>query len=208
MKKAVKNQDFVFHFGGLSGINESLEKPLETAKTNILSTLKLLELSRQFKLKRFVYASSVYVNSDQGGFYKSSKKAAEDYIEEYYKRYKLNFTILRFGTIYGTRANKENTINNIIDNAIKYGQKINVELSKKGKNLFIVIEDDGPGIPPEEYNNVFKPFYKINKGRSETKSSVGLGLAIASDITRSHGGYIRLNKSSLNGLEVKIFLPA
>ena len=98
--------------------------------------------------------------------------------------------------------------NNIIDNAIKYGQKINVELSKKGKNLFIVIEDDGPGIPSEEYNNVFKPFYKINKGRSETKSSVGLGLAIASDITRSHGGYIRLNKSSLNGLEVKIFLPA
>ena len=98
--------------------------------------------------------------------------------------------------------------NNIIDNAIKYGQKINVELSKKGKNLFIVIEDDGPGIPPEEYINVFKPFYKINKGRSETKSSVGLGLAIASDITRSHGGYIRLNKSSLNGLEVKIFLPA
>ena len=98
--------------------------------------------------------------------------------------------------------------NNIIDNAIKYGQKINVELSKKGKNLFIIIEDDGPGIPPEEYNNVFKPFYKINKGRSETKSSVGLGLAIASDITRSHGGYIRLNKSSLNGLEVKIFLPA
>jgi len=98
--------------------------------------------------------------------------------------------------------------NNIIDNAIKYGQKINVELSKKGKNLFIVIEDDGPGIPPEEYNNVFKPFYKINKGRSETKSSVGLGLAIASDIIRSHGGYIRLSKSSLNGLEVKIFLPA
>ena len=98
--------------------------------------------------------------------------------------------------------------NNIIDNAIKYGQKINVELSKKGKNLFIVIEDDGPGIPPEEYKNVFKPFYKINKGRSESKSSVGLGLAIASDITRSHGGYIRLNKSSLNGLEVKIFLPA
>ena len=115
----MKNQDFVFHFGGLSGINESLEKPLETAKTNILSTLKLLELSRQFKLKRFVYASSVYVNSDQGGFYKSSKKAAEDYIEEYYKRYKLNFTILRFGTIYGTRANKENTINNIIDRIFK-----------------------------------------------------------------------------------------
>ena len=58
-----------------------------------------------------------------------------------------------------------------------------------------------------EYNNVFKPFYKIDKGRAEAKSSVGLGLSIASDIIRSHGGYIRLNKSRLNGLEVKIFLP-
>ena len=115
LKKAVKNQDFVFHFGGLSGINESLEKPLETAKTNILSTLKLLELSRQFKLKRFVYASSVYVNSDQGGFYKITKLASERYIEEYQKRYNLNYSILRFGTVYGSRADKRNNLSKIID---------------------------------------------------------------------------------------------
>ena len=98
-------------------------------------------------------------------------------------------------------------INNIIDNAIKYGDKAKIELIKNNNNLFIKIEDNGPGIPVNEYENVFKPFYKIDKGRADSKSSVGLGLSIASDIIRSHGGNIRLEKSSINGLGVKIFLP-
>ena len=98
-------------------------------------------------------------------------------------------------------------LNNLIENSIKYGNKLNVELSKKKTNLVIIVEDDGPGIPEDEYENVFKPFYKIDKGRADSKSSVGLGLSIASDIIRSHGGNIKLNKSVLNGLEVKIFLP-
>ena len=98
-------------------------------------------------------------------------------------------------------------INNLIENSIKYGNNLNIELSKKKKSLIIKVEDDGPGIPENEYENVFKPFYKIDKGRADSKSSVGLGLSIASDIVRSHGGNIKLNKSNLNGLEVKIFLP-
>ena len=98
-------------------------------------------------------------------------------------------------------------INNIIDNAIKYGDKIKIEVMKNNNNLFIKIEDNGPGIPFNEHENVFKPFYKINKGRADSKSSVGLGLSIASDIIRSHGGNIKLEKSSIDGLGVKIFLP-
>jgi len=98
-------------------------------------------------------------------------------------------------------------INNLIDNSLKYGNRVNIELSKKNTNIFIKIEDDGPGIPEHEYENVFKPFYKIDKGRADSKSSVGLGLSIASDIIRSHGGNINLEKSLLNGLNVKIFLP-
>ena len=98
-------------------------------------------------------------------------------------------------------------LNNLIENSIKYGNKLNIELSKKKMSLVIKVEDDGPGIPESEYENVFKPFYKIDKGRADSKSSVGLGLSIASDIIRSHGGNIRLSKSSLSGLEVKIFLP-
>ncbi|MDC3382318.1 ATP-binding protein [Candidatus Pelagibacter sp.] len=98
-------------------------------------------------------------------------------------------------------------LNNIIDNALKYGGKVKIKLSKKNTNLFITIDDDGPGIPNKEHENVFKPFYKIDKGRADSKSSVGLGLSIASDIIRSHGGSITLDKSKMNGLSVKIFLP-
>ena len=98
-------------------------------------------------------------------------------------------------------------VNNLIDNSLKYGNTVNIELSKKTTNIFIKIEDNGPGIPEQEYENVFKPFYKIDKGRADAKSSVGLGLSIASDIIRSHGGNIKLEKSKLNGLGVRIFLP-
>jgi len=98
-------------------------------------------------------------------------------------------------------------LNNMIDNALKYATKVVVKLDKKNTNLSIIIDDDGPGIPVEEYENVFKPFYKIDKGRADSKSSVGLGLSIASDIIRSHGGNIKLEKSKMNGLRVMIFLP-
>ena len=98
-------------------------------------------------------------------------------------------------------------LNNIIDNALKYWGKVKIKLHKKNTNLFITIDDDGPGIPNKEHENVFKPFYKIDKGRADSKSSVGLGLSIASDIIRSHGGSITLDKSKMNGLSVKIFLP-
>ncbi len=98
-------------------------------------------------------------------------------------------------------------INNLVDNAMKYGDKVHVDIRKNNNNLFLKIEDNGPGIPESEYDNVFKPFYKINKGRADSKSSVGLGLSIASDIIRSHGGNIKLEKSSMKGLGVKIFLP-
>ena len=98
-------------------------------------------------------------------------------------------------------------LNNLIDNALKYGNKVEVKLIKENTNLLITIEDDGSGIPEKEYDNVFKPFYKIDKGRTESKSSVGLGLSIASDIVKSHGGNIMLGKSKMNGLSVKIYLP-
>ena len=98
-------------------------------------------------------------------------------------------------------------LNNIIDNALKYANKVEIKLIKKNTNLFITVDDDGPGINIDEHENVFKPFYKIDKGRADSKSSVGLGLSIASDIIRSHGGNINLEKSKMNGLRVKIFLP-
>ena len=83
-----------------------------------------------------------------------------------------------------------------------------MELSKSSNSIFLKVEDNGPGIPDNEFENVFKPFYKIDKGRADSKSSVGLGLSITSDIIRSHGGNIKLSKSQMGGLAVKVFLPA
>ena len=82
-----------------------------------------------------------------------------------------------------------------------------IKIEKLDKNIIILLEDDGPGIPKLEYENVFKPFYKLDKARGEAKSSVGLGLSISSDIIRSHGGKIELGKSKLGGLKIIISLP-
>ena len=101
----------------------------------------------------------------------------------------------------------QRSLNNIINNSIKYADKINIGLSKKNNNIIITIDDDGLGIPENEYENVFKPFYKLNKSRGDSKSSVGLGLSITSDIIKSHGGNIVLEKSPTKGLRVMLFLP-
>ena len=96
---------------------------------------------------------------------------------------------------------------NIIQNGLTYGEKINVEIQKTSNRLIIVFEDNGPGIPEDQYKNVFKPFFRLDKSRSLNKSGVGLGLAVVEDIINSHGGSILLGKSKLAGLQVKISLP-
>ena len=96
---------------------------------------------------------------------------------------------------------------NLFTNAIRYAGKANAQIQIFDDHSEVIIDDNGPGISENEYDNVFKPFYKIDKGRAESKSSVGLGLSIASDIIRSHGGNIKLEKSKLGGLGVRIFLP-
>tara|TARA_B100001057_G_scaffold325766_1_gene325940 strand:- start:4848 stop:6167 length:1320 start_codon:yes stop_codon:yes gene_type:complete len=96
---------------------------------------------------------------------------------------------------------------NIIQNGLVYGNKVEINIQKGNKGAIIIIEDDGPGIPEDQYRNVFKPFFRLDKSRSLNQSGVGLGLAIVEDIINSHGGNIQLNKSKYNGLQVKIFLP-
>ena len=96
---------------------------------------------------------------------------------------------------------------NIIQNGLAYGEKIYIHIQKGNNRALVIFEDDGPGIPEDQYKNVFKPFFRLDKSRSLNQSGVGLGLAIAEDIINSHGGNIQLNKSKHNGLQVKISLP-
>ena len=96
---------------------------------------------------------------------------------------------------------------NLVDNGLCYGEIVKISTKKTNGDLMIFIDDNGPGIPEDEYQNVIKPFYRIDKSRSQNKSGVGLGLAITNDIIRAHGGKMILEKSHLNGLRVKISLP-
>ena len=98
-------------------------------------------------------------------------------------------------------------LSNLVDNGLSYGNEVQISTKKTIKDLIIYVDDDGPGIPKNEYEKVIKPFYRIDKSRGQNKSGVGLGLSIANDIIRSHGGIISLEESPLNGLRVKISLP-
>ena len=96
---------------------------------------------------------------------------------------------------------------NVIQNGLVYGNKVFVNIEKGNNRILVTIEDDGPGIPEDQYKNVFKPFFRLDKSRSLNQSGVGLGLAIVEDIINSHGGNIQLGSSKYNGLRVKISLP-
>ena len=96
---------------------------------------------------------------------------------------------------------------NIIQNGLIYGKNVYIDIQKGNKRASVTIEDDGPGIPEDQFKNVFKPFFRLDKSRSLNQSGVGLGLAIVEDIVNSHGGSVQLGKSKYNGLQVKIFLP-
>jgi len=109
--------------------------------------------------------------------------------------------------LQGRPATLRRAFANIIQNGLTYGSKVYVSVQKGNKRVLVVIEDDGPGIPEDQFKNVFKPFFRLDKSRSLNQSGVGLGLAIVEDIINSHGGNIQLSKSKYNGLKVKISLP-
>ena len=196
----------------LSGISHDLRTPLTRMKLQI-AFIKDKELANKLAedinemekmLNEYLqFTSSSYLEKDE-------QFDLSDLINEIVKKYdnkNIFSNIAPRMYINGRKNLIKRCINNLLDNSIKYAKKINISISKGSNNIFIKIEDDGPGIPKHEYENVFKPFYKMDKGRADSKSSVGLGMSIASDIVRSHGGNIKLAKSVMNGLEVKIFLP-
>ena len=196
----------------LSGISHDLRTPLTRMKLQIafikdkdLASKLTEDINEMEKMlnEYLQFTSSSYLEKNE----QFNLSELINKIIEKYDNKNISKKISEKIYINGRKNLIQRCMNNLIDNAIKYGDKINIELRINNKNLFIKIEDNGPGIPENEYDNVFKPFYKIDKGRAESKSSVGLGLSIASDIIRSHGGNISLEKSSMNGLRVKIFLP-
>ena len=196
----------------LSGISHDLRTPLTRIKLQ-LALIKDKEISKRLSgdvdemekmLNEYLqFSSSTFTD-------KTETFDISELIKSTVRKYEnINISLDQSEkTIFNGRKNLiQRCLNNLIDNALKYSKKVKIKQEKLIKNIIILIDDDGPGIPISEYENVIKPFYKIDRGRSESKSSVGLGLSIASDIIRSHGGIIELGKSELGGLKIKISLP-
>ena len=115
---AVWGHDIVYNFAGIPHLDVGLDHPIETVEQNILGTVITLEASKQAGITRYVYASSVYVYSEGGSFYRCSKQAAELYIEEYQRLHGLEYTILRYGTVYGPRADDHSSVRRYLKQAL------------------------------------------------------------------------------------------
>ena len=140
LEKAISKSDVVYNFAAIADIDQSISLPVETAKVNILGELNVLELCKKHSIKRHIFASTIYVYSLSGNFYRCSKQASESFIEEYNKLHNLNYTILRFGSLYGPRSDKTNGIYRIIRSALKK-KKIVYEGNKKAIREYIHVED-------------------------------------------------------------------
>lgn len=160
VKEIMKGKDVVYHLAALADVNVARTHPVETARTNVLGTVNLLDHAIKENVNRVMFASTVYVYSTAGGFYRCSKQACENYIEEFHRMYGLDYTILRYGSLYGPRADESNGVYRILKRAMTEGMlkhpgyphdrreyihvkdaaKLSVDaLSEKYKNIHLVL---------------------------------------------------------------------
>jgi UDP-glucose 4-epimerase len=120
--RTIDGADYVYHYAALSDLNRARDLPRETVQANVAGTVNVLEAARRAKVKRFIFSSTIYVYSGEGSFYRASKQACEAYIEEYQHRYGLEYTILRFGSLYGPRADDSNGLYRLLRQAAREGK--------------------------------------------------------------------------------------
>ena len=116
--KAVEGASFIYNFAGLADIDESIHLPRKTMEQNVIGNINILEACRNSSIKRYVYASSAYALSDKGSFYGISKLTSEKVVEEYQSRMGIPYTIIRYGSVYGERADEHNGMYNILHQAL------------------------------------------------------------------------------------------
>ena len=196
----------------LSGISHDLRTPLTRLKLQ-LAMMDKKDLAKKMtndidEMEKMLSDYLQYAKSQAEE--NSTKINLSNMITEILKNYdknKYEFEKSEIIEIEGRKNLIKRCIINIIGNGLAYGDKIKIQIKKSINGGIIIVEDNGPGIPEGEFLNVFKPFYRIDKSRGLNKSGVGLGLSIAQDIVKSHGGNITLSKSKMGGLLVKISLP-
>ena len=195
----------------LSGISHDLRTPLTRLKLQ-LAMLDKKEVSKNMSkdIDEMEKMLNDYLQFAKTQAQEETSEIDLNYLfKELEKNFDENLKVLYNEKIIfsGRPIALKRSFENIIQNGLNYGKKVFIKISKSSNRVLIVFEDDGPGIPEDQYKNVFKPFFRLDKSRSLNHSGVGLGLAIVEDIINSHGGNIQLGKSQYNGLLVKISLP-
>lgn len=132
VNKLIENVDIVYNLAGMANLDKAVEDPYKTIELNVMGNLNILDACMNYGVERFIYASSTYAMSDKGSFYGISKLTSEKLIEEYNKKYELNFTIIRYGSVYSERDFENNYIYNLIKEAILTGQ---IEHSGDGEEI-------------------------------------------------------------------------
>ena len=196
----------------LSGISHDIRTPLTRLKLQ-LAMLNQKDLS--VKMSKDIDEMESMLNSylqfaksqvqEESTATNINKLFNEIADEKNSKNFHLNLSVMV--VLVGRKNALKRCFNNVIENGLNYAKNVYVHISKTTNKLNIFISDDGPGIPLNQYKNVFKPFYRLDQSRNLNYAGVGLGLSIAEDIVRSHGGNIELSKSEHKGLQVKISLP-
>lgn len=138
--EAAKDASIVYNFAAIADIDEAHDKPIPTATINVLGNMHALEAARIAGARRFVFASSVYVYSESGSFYRASKQAAERFTETYHDRYGLNYNILRYGSLYGRRSDTRNGIYRMLHEAVAH-HSITYKGSGEAMREYIHVED-------------------------------------------------------------------
>jgi UDP-glucose 4-epimerase len=166
---ALKGADVVYHFAGLADLDDASTKPLDTIERNIAGTAIILDAAAQARVKRFVYASTIYVYSALGGFYRCSKQAGELYVEEYQRRYGLNYTILRYGTLYGPRSDMRNSLHRYLRQGLLEG-KIQFFGSKDDIREYVHVRD-AARLSVEILSATFQNQHVIITGHHQTRAT-------------------------------------
>ena len=197
----------------LSGISHDLRTPLTRLKLQ-LAMLKQKDVSEKMskdidEMEKMLndYLQFAKTQAQENTSLIDLNNLLENLIKDFGNN-KISLTINKeLLKLKGRPIALKRSFENVIQNGLTYGNNVNINVQKGSKRVLVTFEDDGPGIPEDQYKNVFKPFFRLDKSRSLNQSGVGLGLAIVEDIINSHGGTIQLGKSKLDGLLVKISLP-
>jgi len=196
---AMQDREVVYHFAGLADLDAARSRPIDTVTQNVLGTVTMLEAARAAGVGRFVHASTIYVYSERGGFYRCSKQAAESYTEEYQRRYGMDFTILRFGTLYGPRADRRNSVYRMLEDAL-VERRLQVAGTGEEMREYVNVRDAARlsvDVLDEEYRNqhvtVTGPYpIRLRQLLEMIQEIVGRDVSIELDVPSDDHGHYQL----------------